>query len=215
MRLLDIYNRLLEEFGHQGWWPAHRNFQPQEWEVAIGAILTQNTNWNNVEKALDNLESKKINNFEDILKLKGSELKTLIRPAGFFNQKAERLRKLSEFVSGFGSFKDFKKKIEREDLLQLNGIGPETADSILLYACDKPYFVVDAYTRRVFSRMGVLKGNEDYETIRRMFEKTMPKNVDLYKEFHALIVVLAKRICKKKPACQECPLEKNCKKADV
>ena len=211
MQLQDVYGTLLKACGRQGWWPAHRNFRPREWEIAAGAVLTQNTNWKNVERALDNLEKEKMMTWTDVLNLPEKRLKEIIKPAGFYNQKAARLKILAGFVSSFGNFENFKKNVKREDLLRLNGIGPETADSILLYACGRPFFVVDAYTRRVFRRLGFLKGDESYEAVRETFERGLPKDAELYKEFHALVVELAKRNCRKKPECGTCPLAKQCK----
>ncbi len=197
MTLIKVYKDLLKHHGHQDWWPASRSFKPREWEVCIGAILTQNTAWGNVELALDNIYNARLLTVEDIAESDLRTLKKLIRPSGFFNQKSVKLRNLSRFVLSFGSFKNFKNKVTREQLLAINGIGPETADSIMLYACGKPYFVVDAYTRRIFSRIGVLDGNKNYEDIRKIFENNLPKDVELYKEYHALIVRHAKECCGK------------------
>lgn len=202
MNLLKIYNRLLEQFGPQNWWPASGGFRPKEWEICIGAILTQNTNWGNVELALKNLKEADLLSRKDIQKVSEKKLAALIKPAGYYNQKAKKLKVLAYF-SG---------KPTRENLLGLWGLGPETVDSILLYAYGLPYFVVDAYTRRVFSRMGLLHAKTDYEKIRNIFESNLPKDVNLYKEFHALIVELAKRHCKAKPLCKNCPLSPDCKK---
>jgi len=199
--LLKIYETLLKHFGPQAWWPVRGKANPV-YEICVGAILTQNTAWANVEKALDNLI--KINMLEPkkILATPDKKLQKLIRPAGFFNQKAERLKIFSRF------FLD-NPKPTREQLLALKGIGPETADSIMLYAFDRPHFVIDAYTRRVFSRLGLVKG-ADYEELQRFFEENLPKKVSLYKEYHALIVELAKTYCKKIPQCGKCPLKSVC-----
>ncbi len=181
----------------------------------MGAVLTQNTNWNNVKRALDNLKADGAVTYQDILALEDRSLKRLVRPAGFYNQKAERLKTLAGFVAGFGSFKGFAQQVSREQLLELKGIGPETADSILLYACGRPCFVVDAYTRRVFYRMGFLEGDESYEVVQKFFESRMPRDVSLYKELHALIDVLAKTSCRKRPACAACPLWSACKRQGI
>ena len=199
MKLMKIYNDLLKIHGSQKWWPVKRNFKPGEWEICIGAVLTQNTAWGNVEIALDNIYDAKLLAPESIANANFRTIKKLIRPSGFFNQKAVRLKNFSRFVLSFGDFNDFKKNITREKLLKVNGIGRETADSILLYACGKPYFVIDAYTRRIFSRLGILNGNDNYEKIRGFFENNLPKDIELYKEFHALIVRHAKECCKKVP----------------
>ncbi len=203
MNLLKIYNRLLKHFGPQDWWPMQRGFKPPEWEVCIGAVLTQNTNWGNVELALKNLKKADLLSRKDIEKTRKKRLAALIRPAGYYNQKARKLRILASF-SG---------KPTRENLLGLWGLGPETVDSILLYAHGEPYFVIDAYTRRVFSRMGLqLDTKTDYEEIRSIFEDNLPRDVSLYKEFHALIVELAKRHCRARPLCENCPLSGECRK---
>jgi len=192
VNLFDEYRKLLREFGRQEWWPAHRRFRPRAWEVCVGAILTQNTNWKNVERALDVLLKNKIISPEKTLEIKTEELEKFIRPSGFYRQKAARLRTLAEFVMSFGGFEKFRKKVERRELLKVKGIGPETADSILLYACDRPFFVIDAYTRRFVSSLGIRKA-DDYESLRRYFESRLPKDISLYKEFHALIVEWGKR----------------------
>lgn len=194
---MQIYERLLAHFGKQDWWPCKTG---KRFEIITGAILTQNTNWKNVEKALDNLSKEKLLSRNAIKKAPTSKLASAIRPSGYYKQKAKKLK----------AFASFSGDITRENLLSIWGIGPETADSILLYAYNKPYFVVDAYTKRVFSRLRMLKGNEDYEEIRHYFESRLPKNVKIYKEFHALIVELAKNYCKKQPLCNNCPLAKNC-----
>ena len=197
--LIRIYKSLLKMHGHQNWWPVSRSFKPREWEICIGAILTQNTAWGNVEKALDNIYDAKLLTVKDLANTDLKAIKKLVRPSGFFNQKSVRLRNFANFVVSFGNFANFKKNITREQLLKINGIGNETADSILLYACGKPYFVVDAYTRRIFSRIGIIDGNKNYEDIRKTFEKNLPKDIELYKEFHALIVRHAKECCRKLP----------------
>lgn len=180
-------------------WPISNNFQPSEFEIVVGALLTQNTAWGNVEKALKNLAEANVKSPEAISNIRIAKLQQLIRPSGFYKQKAKRLRILAKFISENRTF-------TREQLLQLNGIGRETADSILNYAYDKPVFVVDAYTRRIFSRIGIITGKEDYDEIRQVFENSIKRNAKLYQEFHALIVEHAKVHCKKQPVCIECPL---------
>lgn len=217
--LMDIYRQLFKQYGEQHWWPVHHHKaahdakQPDarsvnvsassdSFEIMAGAILTQNTNWNNVEKALENLINANALSAKKISGMPRSRLEALIKPSGFYRQKAERLRIFSKFILN-------NRNPSREELLALKGIGPETADSIMLYAFGKPYFVVDAYTKRIFSRLGLID-SDDYEGVRKFFEKNIPRNARLYNEFHALIVRLAKEHCGKEPECRECPLAKVC-----
>ncbi len=224
--LFNIYRSLLSHFGPQNWWPAEGGFQPREWEICIGAILTQNTNWKNVEKALSNLKEAKALSPEGIAQMNVTKISKLIRPSGYFRQKAGRLKEFARFVLSFKSFNDFIRNVTREQLLQVNGIGRETADSILLYACGRPVFVIDAYTRRILSRAGMIDENLDYDDIRlyleyqlgsaddaRRFSALKEKEiVQLYNEFHALLVALGKNICtKSEPACGECPISDHCR----
>lgn len=190
--LTKIYEKLLKEFGPQGWWPVERNFNPREWEICLGAILTQNTNWNNVERALENLSNSGILTPEDISKINTRKLETLIKPSGFYKQKAKRLKTLAKFVLGFGTFENFRKNVKRSELLEVKGIGFETCDSILLYACNRAYFVIDSYTKRFILNLGI-KTKDDYESLREYFEKNLPRKIEIYKEFHALIVEWGKR----------------------
>jgi endonuclease-3 related protein len=203
--LLKIYSQLLEAYGSRNWWPVRHGLKPREWEIMAGAILTQNTAWRNVEKALENLAKAGILDRESLLDLPESRLAELIRPSGYFNQKARKLRILA----------GFKGEPTREGLLSLWGIGPETADSILLYAYSKPEFVVDAYTRRIFSRLGMIKSDSSYEEIKSLFQDNLPDDIEIYKEYHALIVKLAKENCRNKPVCKNCPIEDFCNKANV
>lgn len=168
------------------WWPVSGKFKPREFEIVIGAFLTQNTNWRNVEKALANLIAARKLTAISIAETPLPELRQLVKPSGFYRQKAKRLRDLCRFIDNFGG--DFYRAVTREQLLALTGIGKETADSILLYACNKPYFVVDAYTRRLLLREKLFEGGKKYDQIKEIFERSLPKNVNLYKEFHALIV---------------------------
>ncbi len=209
MKLLGIYDSLLGSFGPQGWWPMRNGFDPPEWEVCIGAILTQNTNWKNVEKALDGLKKERMLSPADIADAKGDALEKAIRPSGFYRQKAERLRALAGFVMSFGGFGGFSKEVTRPQLLGIKGLGPETADSILLYAIGRPVFVIDAYTRRVFTRTGFC-ADGGYEEWRALFESGLPEDAGIYREFHALIVELAKKFCRKEPLCAGCPLMPGC-----
>ncbi|MEW6557055.1 MAG: endonuclease III domain-containing protein [Elusimicrobiota bacterium] len=212
--LYQIYKKLLKHFGPQGWWPiggiynpAKKHFSDNEkFEIMVGAILTQNTAWNNVEKALSNLRNTNLLDTEKISKISLRKLQTLIKPSGFYKQKAFRLRNFAKYISRTNvRFRE----ITREALLSLNGIGPETADSILLYALEKPYFVVDAYTKRLVKRLGILDGN-DYDIVQKFFQKNLPQNIEIYKEYHALIVTIAKQFCKKIPECKKCPVLSDC-----
>ena len=197
-----LFRRLYEFYGRQGWWPAETPF-----EVMVGAILTQNTAWRNVEMAIKNI--KQCMTPEGILKC--PDLEERIRPAGFYRQKAERLRALSRFLLEHPMEELAKLPTGklREMFLAIKGIGKETADSILLYAFGRPVFVVDKYTYRLFVRFGIWKERFDYERIRRLVEKEI-RTVEELKEFHALIVEHAKRFCRKRPLCKECPLREFC-----
>lgn len=180
----SLYRSLLREFGPQEWWPAD-----SQYEVIVGALLTQNTNWKNVEKAIANLKKAKKLAPTKILKLETSELEQLIKPSGFYRQKAERLKTLTK------KYVEIKKRNSlpnRGELLEVKGVGKETADSILLYAFDLPYFVIDAYTRRFCAHHKLLNAKE-YDDYREFFESSLPRSVPLYKEYHALIVEWGKR----------------------
>ena len=211
----EIYEKLLEAYGPQGWWPVTPpgekqpsytggpRSQAQRFEVAVGALLTQNTAWLNASRAIENLNEAGLLSPDGIAKTDERSLASLIRPAGYFNQKAKRLKGLARFFSSGGA-------ITREGLLALEGVGPETADSIMLYGFGKPFFVIDAYTRRVFDRLGLVEEKAPYERIREVFETAFPRNVHVYKEYHALIVEHAKRFCRKSPICVDCPLVDLC-----
>ena len=205
-RLISIYKKLFKSFGPQNWWPGDTPF-----EVAVGAILTQNTNWGNVEKAINNLKKEKVLNAKAIHEMPVNRLASLIRPAGYFNVKAKRLKAFIDFLMNdyHGSMRNMRKeKIHslRKKLLDVNGIGPETADSILLYALDKPIFVIDAYTKRVLSRHNILGHDEAYEKFQELFHSALKKDVKLFNEYHALFVRVGKTFCKPTPRCEECPL---------
>ncbi len=205
--LLDIYSTLYNHFGPQNWWPGDTPF-----EVAVGAILTQNTNWGNVEKAITNLKSKKVLTAEKLNNMSHEKLASLIRPAGYFNIKAKRLKNFLSFLTNHynGSMKRMSKNdvtALRQDLLNVNGIGPETADSILLYALDKPVFVIDAYTKRILERHNIVPGEITYHELQELFHNNLPRNLKLFNEYHALFVMLGKDYCKPKPKCSECPLD--------
>ena len=174
-------------------------------------FATQQTNWKNVERALGNMKRGRITSPEDIRKVRKNNLECAVKPSGFYRQKAERLRVFSEFVISFGGFHEFSKKVTREQLLEVRGLGPETADSILLYALERPVFVIDAYTKRVFSRFG-FENKKDYNEWREFFEDNLPRDVGVYKEFHALIVELGKNFCKTRPLCEKCILNDSCPK---
>lgn len=204
--LVEIYNELLVTFGPQHWWPGDTPL-----EIAIGAILTQNTNWKNVEKAIENLKKRNLMKVDGLLSLSDLELSALIKPSGFFNVKTKRLKSFLKFLEengGLEKLMDLDVVTLRKLLLSIPGVGKETADSIILYALEKPVFVIDAYTRRVLKRHGVLTGNEEYDEIRRLFESSLPRDVQIYKEYHALIVKLGKVYCRSKPICKGCPLNK-------
>jgi len=198
---------LYEYFGPQGWWPGDSPF-----EIMVGAILTQNTNWSNVRKAIDNLKFEGLLSYQSLSLLTAEEIAQYIRPAGYYNLKAQRLKNLLNMVAGLyagdlAAFLDDELGNARENLLAVKGIGPETADSILLYACGHPVFVVDMYTHRVFSRHNMVEEETDYLSIQDVFLDNLPQDKQLFNEFHALIVRVAGTFCKKtKPLCSECPL---------
>ena len=219
------YQTLFKKFGKQKWWPVNREYHKKNnsdprFEIIVGAILTQNTAWSNVEKALNNLKKENIIDSKKILETDIDFLKETIKPSGFFNQKANRLKNISSHIhkkydDNLDDFFNRPIKEIRNELLSINGIGPETADSILLYAGNKPIFVVDAYTKRICKRIP-LKTNIFYDEIQKYFESNITKNykkeeiTQIYNELHALIVELAKNFCKKKPECERCPLQKFC-----
>jgi endonuclease-3 related protein len=208
--LNDIFNRLAEYFGPLHWWPAETPF-----EVVVGAILTQNTAWRNVERAIAALREEDVLSPSGLVRIDRTRLELLIRPAGFFRQKAERLKLFADFLRqrcGGDLAVLLAGPLEqvRAELLTLKGVGPETADSILLYAGDRPSFVVDAYTRRLLTRLGLLGGDEKYEAIRALFMDHLPHSSELFNEFHALIVEQCKTFCRVKPLCGACPLRIVC-----
>ena len=206
-KIIEIYHKLYHAFGPQHWWPGDSPF-----EIAIGAILTQNTNWVNVEKAVENLKRKMVLNAKSIHELKTEKLASFIKPAGYFNVKAKRLKAFIHFLMNdyHGSMKRMKNEnmdTLRTKLLHVHGIGPETADSILLYALDKPVFVIDAYTKRSLSRHNIIRYDESYERVQDLFHITLKRDTELFNEYHALFVRLGKAYCRKKPMCNGCPLE--------
>ncbi len=202
-----IYSKLFTAFGPQHWWPGETAF-----EVAVGAILTQNTNWGNVEKAIGNLKKEGLLDAGRLHRMPAGQLAGLIRPAGYFNIKAERLKNFIELLATRygGSMRKMKgedEKTIRERLLSVNGIGPETADSIILYALGKPVFVIDAYTKRVLSRHKIMGQDSPYDDFQGLFHSALQRDAVLYNEFHALFVRLGKENCRTKPICMGCPLE--------
>ena len=205
--LLNIYKAMFRHYGHRNWWPGETPF-----EVMVGAILTQNTAWKNVERAIQNLKKAGAITPKALEKIEASRLAKLIRPAGYFNVKAKRLKNFINFLKRQYSLnlrKMFKAPLSllRGQLLEVNGIGEETADSILLYAACKATFVVDAYTRRIFSRHRYLKGNESYQQIQEIFQGLLPKDTQLYNDYHAQVVETGKDYCRTNPRCEACPLK--------
>ncbi len=204
-KLLDIHGRLSAQFGPQHWWPGETPF-----EVCIGAILTQNTSWTNVEKAIANLKAAAVLDVEGMTTLPNDRLAELIRPSGYFNLKAKRLKGFLAFLHGqYGGRLStmFGEPLAtlRPKLLAVYGIGPETADSILLYAGGLPTFVVDAYTLRIFSRMGLVDEGISYHAMKALFEDNLPRDADLFNEYHALLVALGKDVCRpRRTKCTEC-----------
>ena len=207
-RLMNIFKSLHANFGDRKWWPADSPF-----EVVVGAVLTQNTNWKNVEKAIANLKRAKMLDARKIAKCDLRKLQKLIRPSGFYKQKSKRLREVARWFLE-EKWKFLEDEFLRADLLAINGVGEETADSIMLYALEKPEFVVDAYTRRFCDRHNLLgkasgaSGKRKYCDYKCLFEENIPNNTELFNELHALIVELGKCYCKKeKPLCDKCPLK--------
>ncbi len=205
-RLLSLYRHLFRYFGPQRWWPARSRF-----EVIVGAILTQNTAWINVEKAITALRAARLLDPRKIDNMPQEQLATLIRPAGYYNMKAERLKHVTRFLLTRygGSVRRMGRtglSELREELLGISGVGEETADSILLYAGDRPIFVVDAYTRRVLERHGLIAENTRYGEIQRLFMTHLPTDAPLFNEYHALLVAVGKTYCRRTPQCDSCPL---------
>jgi endonuclease-3 related protein len=205
--LMNIYRKLYKAYGPRDWWPAETSF-----EVMVGAILTQNTSWRNVEKAIQKLKGKGVLNARGIHRLKKSQLAPLIKSSGYFRIKADRLKSFVNFL--FEEYDGDLKKMGRERLIELRekllrvkGIGPETADSILLYGLKKPIFVIDAYTKRILSRHGIITEKASYEEVQRLFMDHLPLDEKLFNEYHALLVHLGKTVCKKIPECEICPIK--------
>lgn len=207
-RLLDIYQALFDCFGPQHWWPGETPL-----EILVGAVLTQNTNWSNVSRAIDNLRRAGLLSLDALVHLPTPLLAEQIRPSGYYNLKAVRLQNLLHHIAASaGSVEDYFDRRPtaslREELLAIKGIGPETADSILLYAGNKPTFVVDAYTHRILNRHGLVADESDYHELQALFLDHLEPDVTLFNEYHALIVRTAKEFCRKSnPACDACPLK--------
>lgn len=205
--ILEIYDRLFRRYGPQGWWPARTRT-----EVVVGAILTQNTAWSNVERAIDNLRQARVLTWRALRDLPERELTELIRPSGTYEVKAKRLGSFVRYLweNHNGSLRSLligELKTARRRLLSIHGIGPETADAILLYAGNRPTFVVDAYTRRILRRHHLCHEKADYETVRRLFHAALPADPRLFNEYHALLVAVGKNHCRKSARCEGCPLE--------
>jgi endonuclease-3 related protein len=211
--LESIYATLHAGYGPQHWWPGDTPF-----EVMVGAVLTQNTAWSNVEKAIANLVSEDLLDPGKITSVRKDYLARRLRPSGYFNIKAGRLRHFCRWYLESGGYRSLRRLPTdelRHALLSVHGIGPETADDILLYAFLRPVFVIDAYTRRLFSRLGLIAGDEPYETLRMMFEQGLGPDVELFNEYHALIVRHAKNICRTRPVCSGCILRPRCPSVQI
>ena len=214
--LIDIYNTLFSKYGPQGWWPGAGPLY-----VVIGAILTQNTAWSNVAKALTNLKNANLWSLESIHRINQEELASVIRPSGYFNQKARKLKSFAEHIfiryeGDLGKFLNQELSCLRSELLSIYGIGPETADDILIYAAEKPSFIIDVYTKRILGRLGVMdidRGSK-YEDYQKWVQAQLPEDVSLFNEFHALLDNHAKLICKKIPLCSQCVLIDGCQWAE-
>ena len=213
-RLISIYETLFAHYGDLHWWPGETPY-----EVIAGAVLTQNTAWSNVEKAIAGFDPKRKDGGsltpEFVADIDIAGLAGIIRPAGFFNQKAAYLKAVTAWFAGYGYDVETVKKQSmdklRDELLKVKGIGPETADSILLYAFGFPSFVVDAYTHRLCGRYPI-KAGKSYGEVKGFFEKLLPESAEVYNHFHAMIVINAKEHCRKKPLCEGCPLAQGCEK---
>lgn len=215
MDLYELYERLHAAYGPQHWWPGETPF-----EVMVGAILTQNTAWTNVEKAIARLKFAGALEPERLLAAPVTRVAEWIRPSGYFNVKAERLRNFCRWYVAAGGFEALVAEDTaplRRRLLSVNGVGPETADDILLYAFERPVFVIDAYTRRILSRLALVAGDEHYERLRAFCEQALagvPQPVVTFNEYHALIVLHGKDFCRKRPLCSRCVLRAHCPAAD-
>ncbi len=208
-RLLKIFHSLLASFGKQNWWPGETDF-----EVIVGAVLTQNTSWKNVEKAIENLKKSNALDIHSIYEMDEKRLAQIIRSSGFYNIKSKRLKNIINFLHNISddnnlNLNDIDIWILRKMFLGIDGIGRETTDSIILYALNKPIFVVDAYTKRFLKNHRLYNGRYDYDDVQRFFMENLPHDTYLFNEFHALIVYLCQNFCKKVPLCKGCPLGKD------
>ena len=206
--LMEMYEAMRRRFGHQGWWPGDGPL-----EICVGAILTQNTNWHNVAKAIGNLRSAGCMSVTSLHDMPATELAELIRPAGYFNVKAKRLKNFAAAVAAsyaddIEAFLDRPATVLRQELLAVNGIGKETADSMILYAAGRLAFVVDAYTYRILLRHHVIGPEDDYEQIKELMESNLPDDADLWNDYHAQLVSVGKQFCRPRARCDGCPLEK-------
>lgn len=211
--LQRVYRRMHTAYGPQYWWPGDSAF-----EIMVGAVLTQNTAWTNVEKAIANLKKAKALAPAVIVKARHRQLAAWLRPSGYFNIKAKRLKAMCRWLveqGGVRRLARWRTDDLRAALLAVHGIGPETADDIVLYAFHRPVFVIDAYTRRIFARLKLIEGDESYETLRHFIEKALEPDVRLFNEYHALIVRHGKDVCKKRPRCAGCCLATMCSSCSV
>ncbi len=213
--LLSIYHQLMARYGPQYWWPAREPF-----EIIVGAILTQSAAWLNVEKAIANLKAAGALSPEALRRLSLSEIATLIYSSGYYNAKALKLKSLASWLGRY--YDDNLDKLFlgntdhlRQQLLAIHGIGQETADSIILYAAHKPVFVIDAYTRRIISRLGLAPDSNSYIAYQALFMDNLPGDAGLFNEYHALLVCLAKDVCRKRPLCRQCCLNSICRFCEV
>lgn len=219
--LMRMYEAMRGRFGLQGWWPSRAGSESAEGktEICVGAILTQNTNWTNVERAIENLRRADCLSVEALDAMGPAKLARLIRPAGYFNVKARRLKNfISAVVAEAGGDIDalLSRPVDelRAALLAVNGVGPETADSIILYAAGQPTFVIDAYTVRIFRRHGLLADGHDYAAAQEMFEAALPTDAGLFNDYHAQIVATGKWFCRRRARCEGCPLARFAHDAD-
>jgi endonuclease-3 related protein len=204
-KLLNIYHSLLDHYGPQHWWPAEQPF-----EMMVGSVLTQSTTWTSVEKAIGNLKTAGVLSPRALRQLPEPEVATLIFPSGYYNAKARKLKALADYLGEYRDDLDRLFAVDtcqlRRELLGVHGIGEETADSILLYAAGHPVFVIDAYTRRITGRIGLVPGKGRYADYQHLFMDNLPADSDLYNEYHALLVCLGKNVCRRRPLCQQCCL---------
>lgn len=207
-RIHSIFKALFNRYGSQYWWPGDGAL-----ECIIGAILTQNTSWNNVEKAINGLKNRHLLSIDEMINITTEELAELIKPSGYYNQKAKKIKDFvalicSNYSGNLDRLLEEDLHTLRSSLLNIKGIGPETADSIILYAANKPIFVVDAYTHRIFYRHNMITEDTDYQSLQDLFMDSLPDDTNMFNEYHALIVKVGKEHCKKKnPICEGCPLE--------